>query len=217
MFKHLLLESDSLLHQATAVPSQQLELDVDRVGFMLRQSEAVDGGAMDGGEVGVVGLVAGIGGEPILLGGVGVNDADFEPGGAESALDRPVIPSGAFDDHDDVLDVVPGHRGANGGDGGLEGRAVVLDGGRFDQDSTVEVGEQGLGAGLGTIDADEGEVLRADGDDARVDDTPRLVQGMRLRLAPVLRRGLDNHGTGSPNRVESGLNFHSGVCSGDQS
>jgi hypothetical protein len=112
--------------------------------------------------------------------------------------------------------VVPGHGGANGGDGGREGRAVVLDCGRFDQDSTVEVGEQDLGAGLGTIDADEGEVLRADGDDARVDDTPRLVKGLRRRLAPALRRGLDNPGTGPPNRVESGLSFHSGACSGDQ-
>ena len=80
MFKHLLLECDALLDQLAPVPGQQLELDGDRIGFVLGQTEAVDGGAMDGGEVGVVGLVAGIGGESILLGGVGMKDADLEPG-----------------------------------------------------------------------------------------------------------------------------------------
>ena len=60
------------------MPGQQLELGIERVGFGLQQAEAVDGGAVDGGEVGVVGLVAGIGGEPVLLGGVRMNDADLE-------------------------------------------------------------------------------------------------------------------------------------------
>ena len=91
MLEHLLLERDALLHRLAAVPGQQLESDVDRVGFVLRQAEAVDGGAMDGGEVSVVRLVTGIGGEPILLGGVGVDDADLEPGLAEGAPDRPMI------------------------------------------------------------------------------------------------------------------------------
>jgi hypothetical protein len=89
MLAHLLLDGDSLLYRLAAVPGQQLELDVEGVGFVLRQAEAIDGGAMDGGEVGVVGLVARIRREPIRL-GVGVNDADLEPRLDEGALDRPV-------------------------------------------------------------------------------------------------------------------------------
>jgi len=89
MFKHLLLESDSLLHRRAPVPGQQLELDGDGIGFVLRQSEAVDGGAMDGGEVGVVGLGAGIGGEPILLGSVRSANASLSPEGLSSATASP--------------------------------------------------------------------------------------------------------------------------------
>ena len=215
MFKHLLLEGDASARVA-AVPGQQLEVDGDRVGFVLEQAEAVDGGAVDGGEVGVIGLVAGVGGESKLFGGVGVDDADLEARLAEGALDRSVVASGALDDDDQVLDVVPGHGVADGRHGGLEARPVVLDGGRLDEDSAVEVGEHDFGAGLGAIDADEGEVLRPDSLDARVNDTPRLVKGVRLGLATVLRPGFDRHGTGPPNRVEKGPNSHSGVCCGDQ-
>ena len=211
MFEHLLLEGDALSHQVAAVPGQQLELGVDRVGFGLRQAEAVDGGAVDGGEVGVVGLVAGVGGESILLGGEGMDDADLEARPAEAALDRPVIAAGALDDHDHVLDAVPGHGVTDGRHGGVEAGPVVLDGGRLEQDTAVEVGEHHPGAGLGAIDAHQAEVLGTDRLDARVNDTPRLMKGMRLRLATVLRRGLGSHGTGPPNRVEKRPNSHSGV------
>ena len=190
MLEHLLLDDDPLSHQVAAVPGQQLEPDGDRVGFVLQQAEAVDGGAVDGREVGVVGLVAGIGGESILLGGVGMDDADLEPRLAEGALDRSVIASGALDDHDHVLDVVPGHGVANGLHGGLEVGSVVLDRGRLEQDSAVEVGEHDPGAGLGAIDAHEGEVFRPDRLDTRVNDTPRLMKGMRLGLCDGSSTGI---------------------------
>lgn len=85
MLEHLLLNGDSLPHQVAPVPGQQLELDIDRVGIVFRQAKAIDGGAMDRGEVRIIGFIAGIGGEAILLGGVGMDDADLEPRLAEGA------------------------------------------------------------------------------------------------------------------------------------
>jgi hypothetical protein len=76
---------------------QELELVVDRVGVRAEQSEAVDGRAMDGGEVGLVGLVAGIGRLAKLLGGEGVDDADLEARGGEGGLDDMVTASGPLD------------------------------------------------------------------------------------------------------------------------
>src|SRR5262249_14022085 len=88
------------------------------------------------------------------------------------------------------------------------------DRGRLEQDSAVEVGEHHPGAGLGAIDAHQAEVLRTDRLDARVNDTPRLMKGMRLRRATVPRWGLGSHGTGPPNRVEKRPNSHSGSLLG---
>ena len=59
-------------------------------------------------------LLPGSAGWRILLGGEGMDDADLEPGLAEGALDRSVVASGALDDDDHVLDVVPVHGIANG-------------------------------------------------------------------------------------------------------
>ena len=70
------------------------------------QGEAGDGGAVDGGQVGVVGLVAGIDGLAVLLGGEGVDDAGLEAGGGEGALDEAVIAAGAFDGDEAVAEVV---------------------------------------------------------------------------------------------------------------
>ena len=97
---HLLLDCDLLADEVAAVPGQQLESDEDRVGLGLEQAEAVDGGAVDGGEIGVVGLVAGVGGLSELLGGEGVDDADLEAGLGEGALDRSVVAAGALDGDD---------------------------------------------------------------------------------------------------------------------
>ncbi len=78
MFEHLLAEHDILLDKPATVPCQKLEAHENWLGFVLRQAKAVDGGAMDCGEVGVVGFIPGIGGLTELLGGVGVKDADLE-------------------------------------------------------------------------------------------------------------------------------------------
>ena len=73
---------------------------------MLQQAEAVDGGAVDCREVGVVGFVTRIGGLAILFGGVGVKDADFEPRLGEGALDRAVVAPRPLDDGDLVFDAM---------------------------------------------------------------------------------------------------------------
>ena len=52
------------------------------------------------------------------------------------------------------------------------------DGGGRDEDVAVEVGEHPLGAGLGTVEADDAEVLGSDLLDARVKDAGRLLQDL---------------------------------------
>ena len=70
------------------------------------QTEAMNGGVVDGLQVGVVGLVSGVGGLAELIGGQGIDDADLEAGVLEGLLDDPVIASGAFDDDDEIGDLV---------------------------------------------------------------------------------------------------------------
>ncbi len=67
------------------------------------EGEAVDGGAMDRGQVGVVSFVTGVAGLTELLGGEGVDNADLEAGGGEDTLHGPVIAAGAFDRHQAVV------------------------------------------------------------------------------------------------------------------
>ena len=61
---------------------------------------------MDGGQVGVVGLVAGIDGLAVLLGGEGMEDAGLEAGGGEGALHEAVVAAGAFDGDEAIVEVV---------------------------------------------------------------------------------------------------------------
>ena len=127
MFEHLLTEHDVLLDEVATVPRQELKLDIDRIGFVLQQAEPVDSGAVHGEEVGVVGFIAGIGGLTILFGGVGMKDADLDPGLGESDLNRTVVASGPLDDTDHVLDGVPLGGVTHQLQHRLEARLVVLD------------------------------------------------------------------------------------------
>jgi hypothetical protein len=124
------------------------------------------------------------------------------PADTEGTLDRSVVASGALDNDDHVLDVAPVHGIANGPLSALEIGLVVLDGGGFEHDAAVEIGEHDLGAGLGTIDAQGGEMFGPHRLDTGMNHAPRLVKGMGLRRALLLRLGFDSHGTGPPNEVE---------------
>jgi len=178
MLEHLLSEYDVLLDQAATVPRQQLEAGVDGIGFVLQQAEPIDRAAMNCQEVGVIGLVAGISGLAELFGGIGVKDADLEPSLEEGTLDRAVIASRPLDDNDQVLDAVPCTAIAHCLDRGLEAGSVVFGCHGLEEDSAVEVGEHHLGAGLGAIDANEGEMFGADRLNARVHHSAWLMNGL---------------------------------------
>jgi len=126
------------------------------------QGATGDGGAVHGGEVGVVGLVAGIDRLAVLLGDEGMKDAGLEVGGVEGVLDDAVIAAGAFDGHQAITEIVGRESLAYWGHGGVKVRAVVGDDGRRDKDAAVEVGEKELGASLGAVDADDAEVFGPD-------------------------------------------------------
>src|SRR6516164_200455 len=99
----------------TAVAGQEPEPGMGLIDRRLDQAEAVDGGALDGGEVGVVGLVAGVGRQAELPGGQGMDDAGLEAGGDGGALHRQVIVAGALDDDDGVAEVMVGPGPADAG------------------------------------------------------------------------------------------------------
>ena len=104
-----------------------------------------------------------------------------------------MVPAGAFDGDQEVLEVVAAGGLADGGDGLSEGGAVVLDGGGRDEDVAVEVGKHPLGAGLGAIDGDDAEVLRADLLDARVEGAARLLDDVGGAGAGTFAGGAAGH------------------------
>ena len=134
---------------------------------------------MNSGEVGVVGLVAGIDGLAVLLGDEGMEDARLEAGRSEGALHDTVIAAGAFDGDEAVAELVRVEGLPDLSDGGFEVGTVVGDGSRRDEDAAVEIGAKELGACLGAVEADEAEVFGADLLDARMEDAARLAEGRR--------------------------------------
>ena len=72
-----------LHHQIATMTGQHAEFGMGLIERRLDQTEAIDGGAMDGLEVGLIGLVLGIGGDAELLGGQGMDDPRLEAGGDE--------------------------------------------------------------------------------------------------------------------------------------
>ena len=164
-----------LLNQVAAVSCQELKADRDWVSGLFDQAEAVDRGAINRVEIGVIGLVARIGGLAELFGGQRVNRPGVEPGLDESPFDREVIPPGPLDGDDHVQQTGPLDDLAYRLHHRLEAVSCVLDrGGRY-EDLAVEVGQHPFGAGLGTINADDAEMLRTDGLNPGVDDPAGLV------------------------------------------
>ena len=144
-------------------------------------------------EVGVVGLVAGVGGLAELLGGEGMDDAGLEAGGGEGALDDVVIAAGAFDGDQAVVEVVAAMAWRMAAMAAVEGGAVVFDGGGRDEDVAVEVGKHPFGAGLGAVDGDDAEVLGADLLDARVEGAARLLDDVGGAGAGTFAGGAAGH------------------------
>src|SRR5579862_7838000 len=94
---NLAVEGGAFADEVAAMTDDELQGGPGFVARRFEQRATGDGGAMDGGQIGVVGFVAGIDGLTILLGDEGVEDARLEAGGGEGALDEAVIAAGAFD------------------------------------------------------------------------------------------------------------------------
>ena len=115
VFADLAVEGGAFADEVAAMADEQLQGRPGLVAGGFEQGEAGDGGAVDGGQVGVVGLVAGIDGLAELLGGEGMDDAGLEAGGGEGALDDAVIAAGAFDGDEAVAEVVRRRRRGGAG------------------------------------------------------------------------------------------------------
>ena len=182
---NLAVEGGALADQVAAVADDELQGGPGLVAGRLEQRTACDGGAVDGVQIGVVGLVARIDGLAILLGDEGVQNARLEASTGEAALDDAVIAAGTLDGDETVAELVRGKGVSNLSDGGVQVRSVMGDVGRRDKDASIEVGEEELGAHLGTVEADDAEVLGTDLLDARVQHAGRLanmLHGTALRL-----------------------------------
>ncbi len=126
----------------------------------------------------------------------GVQDARLEASGGEGTLDEAVIAAGAFDGDEAITELVLGKGVADLGDGGVECGAVVLDGGGRNQDVAIEIGEEELGAELGTVKADDAEVIGADLLDAGVPSAAGLGDAV---VKATVARALAGTGSGQGN------------------
>ena len=175
MFTDLTSKFGSLADEVATVSGQELESDGEGVGDRLGESEAVDGGSVDGGEVGVVGFVAGIGGLSELLGGEGVDDPGVEAGVPEGLPDDLVVASGSFDGDNQVEDLVRVAGLSNAVDSHFERGLVVLDFGWRNEDISIKVSEHPFGASLGAVDGEDSEVLWSEFLDSGMDRAVGLV------------------------------------------
>ena len=69
----------------------------------------------------------------------------------------------------------------------------MLDDGGRKQNIAIEVAQHPLGAGLGTIDADNAKMLRSDLLDARVNDAARLLQDLRTTARRAFTAASNGH------------------------
>ncbi len=112
----------------------------------------------------------------ILFGDKGVQDARLESRRREGALHDAMVASGALDGDEAITEIVGRHGLTHPGDCLVESLAVVRHHGRKNQDVTIEIGEEELRPRLGTVKANDAEVLRPDLLDAGVQDPTRLAQ-----------------------------------------
>lgn len=195
----LTVQDGARIDQVAALAAPQLPGDVGLGPGRFEQAETVAGGAAASGPVGVVGLVAGVGGLARRLDGAGMDQAGLAAGLTEGLLHGPVVRARAFEGDDAVLEVVPLHGLADAVAGGLAVAAVVGQGGRFEQDAAREVGEAVARTGLGTVDGDDAEMLGPDGLDARRQLARGFVQDEGC--AALLRRVCRGRGMGSSFRA----------------
>jgi hypothetical protein len=163
--------------EAAPVTGDAEERSPELVALRLGQGEAVDGGAAQGAQVMVVGLVAGVGDLAELFRGEGMDDADVDGRGGEGALGRAVVAAGALDDNDEVAEVVSADRLAGLADGRVEGLAGVPQPPRGQEGVAEAVGKHPLGVIFVAIEAGDAKVSRAGAFDPVVEVAAGLVEG----------------------------------------
>ena len=184
---NLTLQPGPLVDEIASMTHEELQGLVAWSPGLSEQPKAIDGRAEDGDEVMVIGFDIAMFGLTIMTGGKGVYDAGFEPGLTEGSPDDLMIGSGHLDADDAVLEGVLCDGLAQGVDGHLEFVASVLDGGGWDEDAAVEVGQHPFGSILRTIDADNAEPFGARLLDAGLNDARGLAEdGLRERLGGSL-------------------------------
>jgi len=180
MFTDLALQGAAFAHEVAAMTNEQLQLAIRFVLFGFEEREAIDGGAMNGGEIIVVSFAVGIARLPERLGSEGMHDTRLEAGLLKSTQDKFVISTGALDSDDQITKVVLAHGVSDARDGGIESGTVVLDQSGRNEDVSIEIGEHPFGTGFGTVHADDAESLRPDFLHTRMNDAARLVDQLRF-------------------------------------
>src|SRR5438128_4183909 len=104
-----------------------------------------------------------------------MEDAGLETGGGEGALHDTVIATRAFDGDQTVAQLVLREGVTDLSDGGVQSGSRMGNHGRGKDNATVEVGEEKLGASLGTVEAEDAKVFRTDLLDAGVEHAARLT------------------------------------------
>src|SRR6266702_1612063 len=159
---NLTVEGGALADQIPAVADEQLQGGPGLVAAGFQERATRDGSAVDGGQVGIVGLVAGIDRLTVLLGDKGMEDAGLETRRGEGALRDPVIAARAFNGDHAVAELVLLEGLPDLPDGGVQSRPRMRDYRGGNEQASVKVGEERLGADLGAIKADDAEVFRSD-------------------------------------------------------
>src|SRR5262249_16706441 len=116
-------------------------------------------------------FVARINGLAVLFGDEGMEDAGLEAGSGKGPLHEAVVTTGPFDGDEAVAELVGRKSLPDLGYGGIEVGTLVGDGPGRDEDATVEVSKEELGACLGAVEADDAEVFGSDALDAGVEHT----------------------------------------------
>jgi hypothetical protein len=180
VFADLTLQGAAFADEIPAMTNEQLQLAIGFVPVGFKQGEAIDCGAMNGGEVIVIRLTIGIAGLAELLGSEGMHDTRFQTSLLKSAEDEFVIPTRALDGDDQVTKVVLAHNVSDLRDRGGESGPVMLDHDRRNEDVSIEIGEHPFGTGLRTVHADDAESLGPDFLHTRMNDAARLVDQLGL-------------------------------------
>ena len=141
---------------------EELQFTPDQIDRSFEQGEAVDGGALNGRQIGIVGLVAGVADLAITLRRERMHDADLEAGRGEGLANDVVVSAGAFDGDDEVMKCIFLVGFTQAFYGGIQIGAVMFNNGGWDQDVAEKVAQHPLGTRFGTIDADNAKMLRAD-------------------------------------------------------